>query len=52
MIGGILYFVFAAFDMFAPLAASLAIVSVVAIRVLVMLNKWQLPELRKPGAEQ
>lgn len=47
MLGGVLYFLFASLDMFAPLAASLSIVSVVALRLLVLRYKWELPDWRR-----
>lgn len=43
LLGGALYFVFAAWDMFAPLAATLAVVAVVGLRLAVMHWKWELP---------
>ena len=43
MLGGILYFVFAGRDMFAPLAATLSILSVVGLRVAVLYYGWELP---------
>jgi len=48
LLGGILYFVFAGWDMFAPLAATLSILFVVGLRVLVLLNGWQLPGMKPP----
>ena len=48
LLGGILYFVLAGWDMFAPLAATLSILFVVGLRVLVLLNGWQLPGMKPP----
>jgi len=48
LLGGILYFVFAGWDMFAPLAATLSILFVVGLRILVLLNGWQLPGMKPP----
>jgi len=45
LFGGALYFVFAAWDMFAPLAATLSMLAVVGLRLAVMRWNWKLPEL-------
>ena len=46
LLGGTLYFVFAAWDMFAPLAATISVVVVVGVRLAAMQWKWDLPSPR------
>ena len=48
MLGGILYFVFAGWDMFAPLATTLSILFVVGLRILVLRYGWQFPGIKSP----
>lgn len=48
MLGGILYFVFAGWDMFAPLAATLSIFFVVGLRLVVLRYKWEFPGMKTP----
>ncbi len=43
--GGACYFVFSAWDMVAPLAATLSVAAVVGLRLAVMQWKWDLPSL-------
>jgi len=48
MLGGILYFLFAGWDMFAPLAATLSIFFVVGLRLIVLRYKWEFPGMKTP----
>ncbi len=48
LLGGILYFIFAGWDMFAPLAATVSILFVVGLRLAVMRYGWELPGLKAP----
>ncbi len=48
LLGGILYFIFAGWDMFAPLAATISILFVVGLRLAVMRYGWELPGLKAP----
>ncbi|MCB9307397.1 MAG: trimeric intracellular cation channel family protein [Lewinellaceae bacterium] len=48
MLGGVLYLVFAGWDMFAPLAATLSIFSVVGLRLAVLRYGWEFPGIRVP----
>lgn len=43
LLGGALYFVFAAWEMFAPMAATISVILVVGIRLAAMQWKWDLP---------
>lgn len=43
LLGGGLYFVFAAWDMFAPLSATISVLTVVGVRLAAMQWKWDLP---------
>lgn len=45
MLGGILYFAFAGWDMFAPLAATLSMLAVLGLRMAVLRYGWELPAL-------
>ncbi len=47
LLGGVLYFLFASWDMFAPLAATLSVGVVVGLRLAVLHWKWELPSLIK-----
>jgi len=48
MLGGILYFLFASWDMFRPLAATLAMLSIIGLRLAVMRYGWEFPSLKTP----
>lgn len=48
LLGGILYFIFASWDMFAPLAATFSILFVVGLRLVVMRYGWEFPGLKAP----
>jgi uncharacterized membrane protein YeiH len=47
LFGGILYFLLASQDMLKPLAATLAVLFVVGVRLLVLRYKWELPGMNK-----
>jgi uncharacterized membrane protein YeiH len=47
LLGGLLYFLFSAWDMFAPLATTLSILSVVLLRLAVVRFGWTLPDINK-----
>lgn len=47
LLGGLLYFLFSAWEMFAPLATSLSILSVVLLRLAVVRFGWTLPDINK-----
>jgi len=47
LLGGVLYFVLAAWDMFAPLAATLSMLSVLGLRLAVLRWGWELPGFGK-----
>ena len=49
LLGGALYFIFAAWDIFAPLAATISVMAVVGIRLAAMHWKWDLPSLGGKG---
>lgn len=46
LLGGALYFAFAAWEVSAPLAATLSVVAVVGVRLAAMQWKWDLPAFR------
>jgi uncharacterized membrane protein YeiH len=48
MLGGILYFLFASLDMFRPLAATLAMLSIIGLRLAVIRYGWEFPSLKTP----
>ena len=48
LLGGVLYFIFASWDMFAPLAATISILFVVGLRLAVMQFGWEFPGLKAP----
>lgn len=48
MLGGMLYFLFAGWDMFAPLAATLSILFVVGLRLVVLRYRWEFPGMKTP----
>lgn len=47
LFGGLLFFLFSAWEMFAPLAASLSVLSVVLLRLAVVRYGWMLPDINK-----
>lgn len=48
LLGGVLYFVFAGWDMLAALAATLSMLAVLGIRMAVLRYGWELPALKIP----
>lgn len=48
MMGGLLYFMLARWDMLAPLAATISILFVVGFRLAVMRYNWEFPGLKAP----
>lgn len=48
MLGGILYFIFAGWDMFAPLAATLSMLTIIGLRLVVMRYGWEFPGVKTP----
>ena len=47
LLGGLLYFLLSGWEMFAPLATSLAILAVVLLRLAVVRFGWKLPDLNR-----
>lgn len=47
LLGGLLYFLFSGWEMFAPLATSLSILAVVLLRLAVVRFGWKLPDLNR-----
>ncbi|MCC6281965.1 MAG: trimeric intracellular cation channel family protein [Saprospiraceae bacterium] len=47
LLGGLLYFLFSGWEMFAPLATSLSILAVVLLRLVVVRFGWRLPDLSR-----
>ncbi|MCW5921011.1 MAG: trimeric intracellular cation channel family protein [Saprospiraceae bacterium] len=48
LLGGALYFLFASWDMFRPLAATLSMLFIIGVRVAVLRYGWEFPGMKTP----